>query len=236
MQLRPLIFACAFARVLGGCLFVVIAVSLRGGETNIVTRDGKTYLNAVVQRTDPDGIVIQYKPEYGGVGVAKLKFNNLSDALQQDHRYDPSKALIFERNQASGNTKRLQNLAKAEVEKKRRDEELLHQRHQEEQRAIAAAAARQREEEIAKQKQEEMAQNERLIQALQYQPPVIYNETVVVQSQPVFQNRPNILQTPSPRYEPLPRYEPAPRYNPQLDTLNYQLLELNYSVRRLRNP
>jgi hypothetical protein len=49
----------------------------------ITTTDGKTYDHITAQRTDPDGLYIEYAPGGKGMGGAKLKFNRLSADLQK---------------------------------------------------------------------------------------------------------------------------------------------------------
>ena len=58
----------------------------------ITTRDGTTYKNVTVQRVDPDGLTISYAPVDGGMGLAKLKFEDLPDDLRQRFGYDTNKA------------------------------------------------------------------------------------------------------------------------------------------------
>ncbi len=92
MQLKHFIIAGA----------VALWASLHAAETNsITTRDGKTYTNAVIQRADPNGIVIEYAPTPGSVGIAKLKFANLPPEIQKRYNYNPTNAQIFEENQLS---------------------------------------------------------------------------------------------------------------------------------------
>jgi hypothetical protein len=78
----------------------------------ITTRAGKTYHNVEVIRADPDGIVIQYRPNDGGLGLAKLKFGNLPDELRNQYDYDPEHAAAFEEAQLKANA--LQRTALAE--------------------------------------------------------------------------------------------------------------------------
>jgi hypothetical protein len=70
--------------------------------TLITTVDGKTYHYADVLRTEPDGIIISYEPEQGGIGMAKLNFRNLPDSMRNQHGYDQGKATEFENNTAQG--------------------------------------------------------------------------------------------------------------------------------------
>ena len=58
----------------------------------ITTRDGTTYKNVTVQRIDTNGLTISYAPVDGGMGLAKLKFEDLPDDLRQRFAYDTNKA------------------------------------------------------------------------------------------------------------------------------------------------
>jgi hypothetical protein len=128
---------------------VALWTALGAAETDsITTRNGVIYTNAVIQRADPDGVVIEYAPQPGSVGIAKLKFANLPDELRKRYNYNTTDALIFEQNQAAGIARRQEEIAQAETEKKRRHDELVQQRAAEEavletklQEAAAMAAA-----------------------------------------------------------------------------------------------
>jgi len=126
----------------------VLCTSLGAAETDsITTRNGKTYANAVIQRADPDGVVIEYAPQPGGVGIAKLKFANLPDDLRNRYNYNEAAAVTFEQNQTAGIARRQEEIAQGEIEKKRRYDELVQQRREEAaleakmQEAAAMAAA-----------------------------------------------------------------------------------------------
>ena len=125
---------------------VALCATLDAAETNsITTRDGKTYTNAVIQRADPNGIVIEYVPQPGSVGIAKLKFANLSDELQKRYNYNAANALIFEQNHAAGIARRQEEIEQGEIEKRQVHEANLQRRAEEE----AAALEARREEEAA---------------------------------------------------------------------------------------
>jgi hypothetical protein len=62
----------------------------------IITTDGITYNAVKLQRVLPDGLLVQYQPDAGGMGLARLKFVNLSKSLQQQFGYDPKQAAIFQ--------------------------------------------------------------------------------------------------------------------------------------------
>ena len=57
------------------------------------------YKGVVVQKIAPDGLVIGYTMTDGGLGIAKLKFKDLSDHLQQQFGYDSTNAVAFEKEQ-----------------------------------------------------------------------------------------------------------------------------------------
>lgn len=91
------------ARILVGIAFVGTCNLL--GQTNqiaastsktlpaiLTTADGKIYKSVEFIRSDPDGLVIEYAPTSGAIGVAKVKFELLSPELQQNFGYDPSAA------------------------------------------------------------------------------------------------------------------------------------------------
>ncbi len=109
---------------------IALCASLHAAETNsITTRDGTTYTNAVIQRADPNGIVIEYAPAPGSVGIAKLKFANLPADLQPRYNYNATNAQIFEQNQQSANLRRFvedeRAKREAELERERQRVELL---------------------------------------------------------------------------------------------------------------
>ena len=123
--------------IIGGA--VALGVALGAAETNsITTRDGTTYTNAVIQRADPNGIVIEYALRPGSIGIAKLKFANLPDELQKRYNYNPTNARIFEQNHAAGIVRRQEEIEQAEIEKKRQSDALVRQRVEEEAAALEA--------------------------------------------------------------------------------------------------
>ena len=69
-------------------------------DYTIRTRDGKTYGGAAIYGVEPDGLRIEYQPPGGGVGMAKLRFENLSSELQQQYEYDAQKADDYRKQQA----------------------------------------------------------------------------------------------------------------------------------------
>jgi S1-C subfamily serine protease len=63
----------------------------------VVTRDGKTYKNVEVKKVAPDGLLISYAPDSGGVGISKLKFTDLPDDLQRRYGFNRTNAVAFEK-------------------------------------------------------------------------------------------------------------------------------------------
>jgi hypothetical protein len=128
---------------------VTLCTALGAAETDsIATRNGITYTNAIIQRVDPDGVVIEYIPQPGSIGIAKLKFANLSDELRKRYNYNPTDAVTFEQNQAAGIARWQEQIAQGEIEKKRRNDDLVQQQAEAEaaleakrQEAAAMAAA-----------------------------------------------------------------------------------------------
>jgi hypothetical protein len=68
--------------------------------SKLTTLDGRSYDRATVKAVEPDGLTIQYTPEPGGIGLAKLKFRNLPESLQKKYSYDPRRATNFEKEKA----------------------------------------------------------------------------------------------------------------------------------------
>lgn len=67
--------------------------------SKIITTDGITYNAPRLARVEPDGLLVEFRPEAGGTGWAKLKFARLPEALQKQFGYDPRKAADYEREQ-----------------------------------------------------------------------------------------------------------------------------------------
>src|SRR4051794_5646166 len=118
---------------------VALGMALGAAETDsITTRNGITYANAVIQRADPDGVVIEYVPRPGSVGIAKLKFANLPDEVQKRYNYNATDAVTFEQNQAAGVARRQEEIAQGEIEKRRKQDELAQQQRVQEEAALEA--------------------------------------------------------------------------------------------------
>jgi hypothetical protein len=65
----------------------------------IITTDGVTYNAPKLSRIEPDGLLVEFQPDAGGTGLAKLKFAKLPESLQKQFGYDPRKASDFEHEQ-----------------------------------------------------------------------------------------------------------------------------------------
>jgi len=95
-----------------------------GGE--IITREGVAYKGVVVQKIVPDGLVIAYSQTDGGMGIAKLKFKDLSGNLQQQFGYNPTNAAAFdkEQKQAEGQWRAKWIADDQKAQSKRQEEEI----------------------------------------------------------------------------------------------------------------
>jgi len=67
----------------------------------IVTTDGQIYNAVKLQCVLPDGLLVQYLPDAGGMGLARLKFTRLSESLQAQFGYDPAKASLYEQDETN---------------------------------------------------------------------------------------------------------------------------------------
>lgn len=125
--------------------------------STITTSDGVTYKAVKLVRVHPDGLLVSYRPEGGGLGMAKLKFRYLSEDLRQQYGYDPAKAAQYEAEQAKAKVeiaRRIYENYKAEceaAEKWRQDNEREMARREEEriwreQERLRAEAERKRQE------------------------------------------------------------------------------------------
>jgi hypothetical protein len=50
-----------------------------------------------VEKVEPDGITISYTPVHGGLAIAKLYFDDLSDELRQKYGFNPDKKKAYEK-------------------------------------------------------------------------------------------------------------------------------------------
>jgi hypothetical protein len=62
----------------------------------ITTRAGKVYKNTKIERVDPSGITISYSMVGGGLGIAKITFDQLPTDLQRAYGYDAQAAAKFQ--------------------------------------------------------------------------------------------------------------------------------------------
>ncbi len=85
------------------CWTFAVSAQNASGPTQITTTDGHTYHNAIVQSVEPDGLLVRYTPDQGGLGMATLKFRNLPDNLRNQYGYDEQKANAYEQDQAKAN-------------------------------------------------------------------------------------------------------------------------------------
>jgi hypothetical protein len=81
-------------------LALSLLISDVASAEDITTTGGKVYKVATVIRSEPDGILINYKLDGGGIGTAKVKFTSLGESLQREYGFDPLKAAAFEASQA----------------------------------------------------------------------------------------------------------------------------------------
>lgn len=77
-----------------------VVVEKASAKDEITTLDGTTYKSIRILKVEPDGLVLEHQPPAGGVGLAKLKFEDLPAELKQKHGYDPEKAGAYEAKQA----------------------------------------------------------------------------------------------------------------------------------------
>lgn len=76
--------------------------SLASNSTEITTLDGTTYKAVRILKVDPDGLMIEYAPPTGGLGLRKVKFANLPAELQSKYGYDAEKSAEYQKAQAEG--------------------------------------------------------------------------------------------------------------------------------------
>ena len=61
-----------------------------------MTTDGKTYNAVRLVKVEPDGLLVEYRPDAGGLGLMTLKFAQLPEPLQKQFGYDARKASDYE--------------------------------------------------------------------------------------------------------------------------------------------
>jgi hypothetical protein len=82
--------------------------------TQITTTDGTVYRDTAKLKVYPDGLLVSYRPEPSGFGVAKLKFRELPEELQKQYGYDPKAAADFEKATAEAAEQYRTNLTNAD--------------------------------------------------------------------------------------------------------------------------
>lgn len=82
--------------------------------SKITTTDGKVYNAVRLLKVEPDGLLIEYQPGAGGLGLTTLKFTKLPESLQEQFGYDPDKAAAFEQAKAEANAALSQQMRQAE--------------------------------------------------------------------------------------------------------------------------
>ncbi len=85
------------AMIAGSCI-----VAAAGIYPPITTTDGKTYDHITTQRTDPDGLYIEYTLPGNGMGAAKVKFSRLSSRLRKLCGYNASAGRQYEEDAYAG--------------------------------------------------------------------------------------------------------------------------------------
>lgn len=66
----------------------------------IRTLDGATYKSVRILKAEPDGLLVEHSSEGRGIGLARLKFENLFAEVQQRYGYDVQKAAAYRTQQA----------------------------------------------------------------------------------------------------------------------------------------
>jgi hypothetical protein len=68
----------------------------------ITTLEGKTYEKVILDKVEPDGLLVSFSPVEGGSGTAKLKFRKLPAELRERYGYDAERAADHEAAQVRG--------------------------------------------------------------------------------------------------------------------------------------
>lgn len=89
-------------------------VSANSLPARIVTTDGQIYNSVKLLRVLPDGLLVQYLPASGGMGLARLKFTKLPPSYQKQFGYNPEKASNYEQGE---------KIAMAELSRRMREDE-----------------------------------------------------------------------------------------------------------------
>jgi hypothetical protein len=88
--------------LLGAPVFCRVSTAETNAQfpAQITASNGKVYTHTTKLNVYPDGILVSYSPAPRAVGLAKLKFRDLPEALQKQYGYDPKAAAEFEQRQA----------------------------------------------------------------------------------------------------------------------------------------
>lgn len=112
----------------------------------ITTLDGRSYEKVVVERVEPDGLLVRFAPAGGGLGAVKLKFRNLPAEWREEYRYDAAQAADYEGARARGEAVwRAENAAWVEQRREAQAEQAAWER-----RMRAESEARRAETELAR--------------------------------------------------------------------------------------
>lgn len=68
----------------------------------ITTTDNVAYKAVSILKVEPDGLVIEHALQHGGIGLAKVRFENLSTDLQQKYGYDAQTAVAYQTQHTAG--------------------------------------------------------------------------------------------------------------------------------------
>ena len=66
-------------------------------SNEITTASGAVYKSVQVEKVEPDGLTVSYIPSGGGIGIVKIKFDQLSDEWKKQYGFDPQKKLDYEK-------------------------------------------------------------------------------------------------------------------------------------------
>lgn len=121
---------------------------------SLVTTDGTHYDNITYQRVDPDGLYIEYKIPWKGIGMAKVKFNRLTEDQRKEFGIDPARAKDFEAQVAKANEEWRANAQKSEQQaltlRATREAQAIEQESATTQRILAMAQLKQAEADLAR--------------------------------------------------------------------------------------
>jgi hypothetical protein len=121
-----------FPNVWTGCLLAFVLAGFSNGHaqaaptsqdatrpsipSTIVAANGKIYQTVRLLRVEPDGLYVEFSPAGGGIGLGKIKFRDLPEALRQQFGYDPDKARDYEIERGKSGAQWRTDLLKAQEE------------------------------------------------------------------------------------------------------------------------